>query len=226
MKLKVVTLIAALAALSFLLFPLGSIMKSVSLKKHGVRIESTVIGVSHHGKGLPDVTVSFKTPDGNEITANALKRQVVYKGDKVMTWYDPALPQKIDFGDTISYNMRGVVAAGIIFIFGFYYFIRYSLIDSENKRLVRSGMKIAAEFVTVYRNERFRMGDNNPWVIKCRWIDSRNNKEYFFVSKNYTIDPTPYLNGKYHIDVFIDSVDPAKYFMDTSFMPKGNITIG
>jgi hypothetical protein len=210
MKLKIVSLIASIGAFLFLLIPLGSIRKSMSIKKHGTSTESTVISISHHGKGLHDVTVTFKTPDGNEVTANALKRQVVFKGDKVMTWYDTASPHNIDFGDTIGYNMRGVVAAGIVFLIGFYYFVKYSLTDRKNKSLMTSGMKIAAEFVSVDKNEKYRMGDNNPWVIKCRWTDSRNNHEYFFVSKDYTIDPVPYLNERTHLDVFVDPVDPAK----------------
>jgi hypothetical protein len=70
------------------------------------------------------------------------------------------------------------------------------------------------------------MGDNNPCRIKCRWADIRDNKEYYFVSKNYTIDPLPYLDGKTYINIFIDPADPGKYYMDTSFMPKGNNTIG
>jgi len=143
-----------------------------------------------------------------------------------MIWYDPASPEKIDFGDTIGYNMRGVIAGGLLFIFGLYYFIRYSFRDKANKRLITFGKKIAAEFVSVDRDERFRMGENNPWVIKCKWIDNRNNREYFFISKTYTIDPAPYLNGRFHIDVFIDPADQGKYYMDTSFMPKGNNTIG
>ena len=203
MKLKIVSLIASIGAFVFLLIPLGSIRKSVSLKKHGAGIESTVISVSRHGKGLPDVTVSFKTPDGNEVTANAAKRQPVSKGDQVMIWYDPASPQKIDFGDTISYNMRGVVAAGFVFLFAFYYFVRYSLTDRKNKSLITSGMKIAAEFVSVDKNEKYRMGENNPWVIKCRWTDNRNNQEYFFVSKDYTIDPVPLSERKIAISMYL-----------------------
>ena len=87
-------------------------------------------------------------------------------------------------------------------------------------------MKIEAEFVSVDRNERYGMGNKDPWVIKCKWTDPKTNKTYFFVSKDYTIDPVPYLDGRYHLNVYIDPADPAKYFMDTSFMPKGNITIG
>jgi hypothetical protein len=226
MKLKLVTLIAALGALVFLSIPFGSIIRTVKIKKNGIQIESIVQDVSRRGKGLPTVTVSFNTPDGTLITAKAVKRNYVSTGDKVMFWYDQAFPQKINFGDTIGYNMRGVIAGGFLFIFCFYYFIRYSISDKVNSRLKKSGMKISAEFVEVGRNERYRMGDKNPWVIKCRWTDNRNNKEYFFVSKDYTIDPVPYLNGRYNIDVFIDPSDPGKYYMDTSFMPEGNNTIG
>ena len=53
-----------------------------------------------------------------------------------MIYYDPASPAKIDFGDTIGYNMRGVIAGGLLFIFGLYYFIRYSFRDKANKRLI------------------------------------------------------------------------------------------
>jgi hypothetical protein len=225
MKQKIVVLILMLVAAIFISVSLLSIIKSLKLQKHGVVTEGTVLGRSGK-KGLSTVTVSFITPDGNQVTAQASKRQYVTKGEKVKVYYNPADPLKVDFGDTISYNMRGVVAGGLLFIFGFYYFIRYSSRDKEIKKLVSSGKKIAAEFVAAERNEKYRMGDKNPWIIKCRWTDIAGNKEYFFVSKDYTIDPSPYLNGRYHLDVFIDPDDPEKYYMDTSFMPKGNNTIG
>jgi hypothetical protein len=228
MKLKIVVLIVALAGAFFLLIALGSVVKSVRIRKHGVFTESTVLKSVHRSIKSPvrNVSVSFNTPDGSQVTGTASTRQFVSTGDKIRIWYDPAFPQKIDFGDTIGYNMRGVIAGGIVFLFGFYYFIKYSSRDRANKTLIESGMKIAAEFVSVNRNEKYRMGDNNPWVIKCKWTDNIKNLEYFFTSKDYTIDPTPYLNGRLHIDVFIDPADPGKYFMDTSFMPKGNNTIG
>lgn len=225
MNKKIAVTILMLAGALFLTIALFSISHSVNLKKHGTQTEGTVSGKTGR-KGLVTVSVIFNTPDGNTVTAKASKRQYVSKGDKVTLWYDPAIPQKIDFGDTIGYNMRGVFAGGFFFLIGLYYLIRYSLRDSANKKLVRSGQKIAAEFVSVDRNERYRMGDNNPWVIKCKWTDNRHNREYFFISKDYTIDPAPYLNGRSSLDIFIDPLDPTKYYMDTSFMPKGNNTIG
>jgi hypothetical protein len=226
MKTKIATLIGALCFLGVSLIPLVSVIRSVSLKKHGIQTESTVVDVSRRGKGLPTVTVSFNTPEGNQVTAKAATRQYLNARDKVKIYYDPGDPRQIDFGDTIGYNMRGVIIGGLLFIFCFYFFIRYTLKDMANKKLKRSGMKIAAEFVSIDRNEKYRMGDKNPWIIKCKWTDNRNNKEYFFYSKNYTIDPAPYLDRRYHIDIYIDPADPGRYYMDTSFMPKGNNTIG
>jgi hypothetical protein len=228
MKKKIAVLVLMLAAAVFLLVFLSLVNKSVKIRKLGVTTEGSVLQSfstsTHHG--LHNVTVSFNTPDGRQVTGTASTLRSFYSGDKVKIWYDPASPQKIDFGDTIGYNMRGVIVGGFLFIFGLFFFIRFSLSDSANNRLIRSGQKIQAEFVSVDRDERFRAGDKNPWIIKCKWTDNSNNQEYFFVSKEYTIDPAPYLNGRYHIDVFIDPADPGKYFMDTSFMPKGNNTIG
>jgi hypothetical protein len=228
MKVKIACLIAALAALAFCILPLRSIIKSASIQKNGVFVESTILNVSSSSNKSPfrSVTVSFKAQDGSMVTAKASSLQHLSSGDKVKIWYDHADPQTIDFGDGKSYNMRGFVISGLLFVFCAFFFIRFSLRDLANKKLITSGKKIPAEFVSIDRNEKYKMGDKNPWVIKCKWTDDRNNKDYYFSSKDYTIDPAPHLKGKTYIDVFIDPADPGKYYMDTSFMPKGNNTIG
>lgn len=202
-----------------------SVNKSVKLKKHGTVAEATVTDRATK-KGLSIVTVSFTTSDGAQVSAKSAKRGSVSKGEKVNIFYDPTSPQTIDFGDTVGYNMRGVIAGGLLFLVGLYYFIRFSIMDNVRKNLIKSGRKIAADFISVDRNEKYNMGKNNPWIIKCRWTDATSNVEYFFVSKDYLIDPVPYLKGRSQIDVFIDPANPDRYIMDTSFMPKGNNTIG
>jgi hypothetical protein len=228
LKPKIACLIAALAALVFVIITSRTIIKSVWIQMNGVVVESTVLHVSTFTNKSPfrSVTVSFKTPDGSQVTAKASSLQHLSSGNMIKIWYNPADPQEIDFGDDNSYNMRGFVISGLLFVFFVFFLIRYSLKDKANKKLISSGKKIPAEFVSVDRNEKYRMGDKNPWVIKCKWTDDRNNKDYYFLSKNYTVDPAQYLKGRNHIDVFIDPADPGKYYMDTSFMPKGNISIG
>jgi hypothetical protein len=122
--------------------------------------------------------------------------------------------------------MRGVVIGGFMFLFLMYYFVKFTVADIKNKNLIKSGMKIAAEFVSIDRDDRIKIEGQNPWIIKCKWVDNRNNKQYYFVTKPYTIDPSPYISGRNLFDVYINPADPAKYFMDTSFMPKGDNTIG
>ena len=227
MKQKLPYLILMFAAGIILFFALGSIIKSVKVIKHGVYTESSVTHASIPSKGgFSNVTVSFNLPDGREVSATASTRQWLHSGNKVKIYYDPSFPEKIDFGDTISYNMRGVVLGGLLFILGLFLFLRFYLKEKANKKLIKSGRRIAADFVSVERNEKYRMGDKNPWRIKCKWTDSYSNKEYFFLSKDYTIDPAPFLAGRSRIDVYLDPANPAKYYMDLAFMPKGNNTIG
>jgi hypothetical protein len=226
MSKKIAVLIAAAVFGIFMLLPLFGIFKAVKLKKHGVKTEATVLSKRKSGKSSNTVNVVFTTSDGAEVTAKATERNFVKTGDKVTVWYDPAAPQNIDLGGSQRYNMRAVVISGFVFFFMIYLFIKYTLTDLTNKKLIKTGMKIEAQFVAVDRDERIKIKGQNPWIIRCSWVDSRNNQKYFFVTKPYTIDPAPYLNGRYHLDVFINPADPKKYFIDTSFMPKGDNTIG
>lgn len=161
MNKKILFLIIVLAGGIFLFLTVPAIIKSLNLKNNGVSVESTVLNSqrmsSSHGPSSYKVTVSFNTSDGTSITATERKRHFVNNGEKVMIYYDPAAPQKIDFGDSVGYNMRGAVLGGLIFLFGFYFLIRQIVKDKENNNLLKTGQKIAAEYV-IARDERFRAG--------------------------------------------------------------------
>ncbi len=225
MSKKIAVLIAAFAFGTFMLLPLLDLIKAVNLKNHGVKTEATVLSKKSN-KSSNTVTVVFTSADGTEVTAKGVEGTYVKPGDKITVWYDPEDPQEIDLGGSQRSSIRAVLITGLVTIFLIYLFIKYTLTDLANKKLVRTGMKIEADFVAVDRDERFKIKGESPWIIRCSWVDRRNNQKYFFVTKQYTIDPAPYLNGRYHLDVFINPADPKKYFIDTSFMPKGDNTIG
>lgn len=225
MNKKIAVLIAALAAAIFVVLPLTTIIKSAKLQKHGVKTEASVIS-KRSNKSSNTLTVVFNTSDGTEVTARGTEHKYAKSGDKINVWYDPAAPQKIDFGGSMRYEMRAVLIAAFIFVLMMYFFIKYIIDDIAKKNLLKTGMKIEADFVAVDRDERLKIAGQNPWIIRCSWTDNRNNQKYFFVTKPYTIDPAPYLNGRYHLDVYINPADPKKYFIDTSFMPAGDNTIG
>jgi hypothetical protein len=225
MKSRNVSLIAGIGSLLIMMLPLGMVIKTVSMKKNGVKVSGTVTDRDTRGKGLPTITVVFTTKEDTEVTASTTKRNYAINGDKVDVWYDPKNPEKITFGDTIGYNMRGVVITGLLAVFLFYLFFRAVITEKKRARLKSAGLKISLEYL-VDRNDKFRMGDNNPWVIRARWTDSKTNRDYTFESDSYTIDPAPYLAGRLTVDVSVDPGNPSIYFMDTSFMPGGNITMG
>jgi len=229
MKQKIALLILVLVGVLVMSLALISVLKSVKLTKHGIPAEGTVLITKRisrtKGSSTYDITVSFKTSDGSETTATANKRSTILEGQNIKFWYDPANPQKIDFGDSIGYNMRGVYFGAFFILIGVYLLFRIIIRDSANNKLIRSGRKISAEFVSVDRNEKYKMGDKNPWVIKCKWTDNNTNKEYYFLSGNYVDNPSPNLNGRTHFDIFIDPADPTRYYIDTSFIPEGNVTM-
>ena len=76
MKQKIAVLILMLVAGVFVVIPLLSIIGSLKLRNHGVKVEGTVME-RRNNKGLSTVTVSFNTPDGNQVTVKASKRQSV-----------------------------------------------------------------------------------------------------------------------------------------------------
>ena len=215
MKTKIAFLIGALVGAIILSIALNGVLSSYNIKKLGYTTESTIVQILSGSlkNGWSKVSVEFTARDGTTVTGIAQTRLRLSPGSKVMIWYDPKSPSKIDFGDTISYNMRGVWLGGLFLIFGGYFFIRISIKDRLSQKLIRTGTKVEAEFISVERNEKYMQGYRNPWRIRCRW-------------KDYTIDPTPYLAGTTRIDVYYDPENPEKYFIDTSFMPKGNYTIG
>jgi hypothetical protein len=104
---------------------LSYVIKSSGIKKNGISADGMVKSIRQTGSKteLKKVTVSFSITEGSEVTATASKREYVSVGDKVVLWYDKADPQKIDFGDTIRYNMRGVFVGAIFVFLGLYFFI-------------------------------------------------------------------------------------------------------
>lgn len=226
MNAKTASLVAAIIFALFCILPLSSVIKSKQILKNGIQTQGIITASKSNSKsGSRKLTVSFNTKDGSEVSASAQKRTFVNTNEPIDLWYDPKDPQRIDFGDTVGYSMRAVVIIGLVSLLCFYLFFRNLVSDVAAKKLLNSGKKVSAEIAGVFRNDKYKMGDKNPWIIKCKWTDPSNGREYYFDSKNYTIDPAPYLTNKSHIDIYLNPIDYGKYIMDVSFLPKGNNTI-
>lgn len=222
---KIATLILVLAGVIFFALPLNMALKSISFRKNGIETTGQVTGVHSGTRGGPDrVNVIFSTSDGNEISTISYRREHTVTGQSVKLWYLQENPAKINFSEPMGYHIRAMLIALVMIFFGVYFFLRMSKEDLAKKNLMSTGIKINPAY-SIERNEMFRAGDHNPWIIKARWTDIKSNREYNFTSKNYTADPGDFLKDRMSIDVYINPENPAKYYMDTSFMPDDK-TIG
>lgn len=222
---KIASLILALAGVIFFAMPLNMAVKSVTFRKNGIEATGLVSGVHSGTRGGPDrIDVIFNTAEGNEISTVSYRREHTVTGQSVRLWYLEENPEKINFGEPTGYHIRAMLIALVLIILGGYFTIRLSKEDLAKKRLMSTGLKINTPY-SIGRNEMFRAGDHNPWIIKASWKDLKSNREYTFTSKNFTADPADFLKDRNSIDVFINPDNPEKYYMDTSFMPVDK-TIG
>ena len=59
----------------------------------------------------------------------------------------------------------------------------------------------------------------NPYLIYVQWKKPMTSKLHVFKSENIWFDPTDHINTD-EITVLIESNNPKKYYVDTSFLPK------
>jgi hypothetical protein len=92
---------------------------------------------------------------------------------------------------------------------------------SKNKTMnifKTKGRKVQAEITGIETDLSITILEKHPYIIKCRWVDPITGREYTDTVKQLWKDPKPLLEGRNHLDVYIDRDDPGKYFLDTEFL--------
>lgn len=92
--------------------------------------------------------------------------------------------------------------------------------DKKEQELRRTGQVIQAELQAVQINEAIEVNGKSPFQIVAQWHDKNSNQMYTYTSANLWYDPSSFLENKKTVPVYIDSHNPARYFMDISFLPK------
>ena len=204
--------------------PTASIISTNKFESTAIAAEGTVLktGSIFLGKNREiELTVSFNIKEGKTDTAILRRKQsTLIAGNKVQIYYDPANTKDIRSIDEMRKNITGIVFGVIIFLTSLFFYMKMVIRDIERKKLLKTGMKISADHITVDLNKSFSSKGKNPYVIKCQWVQNQTNKTFSFVSKDFWIDPKPHVSGRLFLDVYIDPEDPSKYYMDTSFMPR------
>jgi hypothetical protein len=90
----------------------------------------------------------------------------------------------------------------------------------KEEDLRRNGQVVQAELQGVQLNEAIEVNGKSPFQIVAQWHDKNSNQMYAYTSANLWYDPSGFLENKKTVPVYIDSHNPARYFMDISFLPK------
>lgn len=137
-------------------------------------------------------------------------------GEWVDLYYDPANPgeaQLAGWGEYLGGMIAG--ALGLVFtcIGGGYHIIR-KVKNSNNARLKESGQLVSADLIAVDINRHFHVNNRHPFFLRCEWKDTLTGQLHTFKSGFIWNDPTPLLNNRKRIDVYIDPNNPGKYYVD------------
>jgi len=95
--------------------------------------------------------------------------------------------------------------------------------DIHKKRqrawLLSFGVKIKAKFDSISQGNVVING-KTPNIIACQYLDPKDKLLYIYHSDYIWFNPKPHLPKSGDIDVWIDPNNPAKYWVDLSFLPQ------
>lgn len=94
-----------------------------------------------------------------------------------------------------------------------------ALMQRTDERLLHEGRPVDAEFQGVSVNSAISVNGRSPFRVSVQWLDPQTSRMRVFQSHNVWFDPTAYIKEK-TIRVFLDPDNPAKYYVDLSFLPK------
>lgn len=143
-------------------------------------------------------------------------------GDRVRIFYDPNDPYNARIDSFMDLHFMAVLLAGmgtVFFLLGGGILGFGFLRSRRAARLKRSGTRIDAKVVEIQKDTRIRSGGRSPFRIVAQWQNPRTSAIHSFTSDAIWFDPSDYIQSE-TVPVLIDRNNPAKYHVDTSFLPK------
>jgi hypothetical protein len=227
---KKVYIIFCAFALIVLTMGIVSLTDDINFKSRAIPTDATVTGMMHnpfHSRGTTNYsyapTVSYISRDGQNRTCDTKSYHyppAYTVGEKVKVYYDPAKPDYARLGNSLAKSII-LLAIGVFSCLLLVIIYMLSVRKGKaSKQLTQTGIKIAADIISVANNETPVVMGKRPYIIKCQWQQNQTNTIFYFKSKYIYFNPAEYLGDRKQLDIFIDPNDPKKYFMDISFLPK------
>jgi Protein of unknown function (DUF3592) len=143
-------------------------------------------------------------------------------GEKVPVLYQPANPYQAKIDSFLSLWFGPVLLAGMGSIFclvGAGLMLATRTRSRTDDRLMHEGMPIEADFQQVDVNTSLSLNGRHPFRVLAQWQDPTTSRIHVFTSHNLWFDPSKYITQK-QIRVYVDRVDPKRYYVDLSFLPQ------
>lgn len=195
------------------------------LRADGIRTEGEVVEMTYSDKGGGSPTVSFVTESGESVTQNPgmyTNPPEYAVGDPVTLWYDPENPKDMVIGGADTWVVP--LITGIFFLvfggIGFGGLFNQFFTQKRRTWLWQHGSPIDVPFTEVRYNTSLKVNGASPFLIVGQWHDKSTNKVYTYESDNLWFDPSPFVAEGRLLRVMIDPANPARYVMDTSFLPE------
>lgn len=184
-----------------------------------LRMRSSEGGISYR----PVVVFNDESGKPVEITSRVSSNPPAYSvGERVEVLYRPGQADRASIKGFVSLWLGATIAGvlGLLFVLvGLGVWTYGRMEDRQVESLRRHGRLIQARYEGVERNLRIRVNGRHPYVIVAQWQDPVSKAVHLFRSENIGFNPEEYVHSK-TITVYIDAKNPAKYAMDTSFLPK------
>lgn len=142
------------------------------------------------------------------------------EGDRITVYYAP--------NNHADYMVEGqnvanwfVPVIGLVFLLIGLSMIISNLNKSSVKRYVlNNGQMVTAEITDIYLNTSYSVNGRHPFVITCDWKNPSTGSVHEFKSENLWFNPKKVLEDEKNINVFIDPINPKRYYVDTRSLDK------
>jgi hypothetical protein len=144
------------------------------------------------------------------------------EGEQVEVLYQTAQPSDAKINDFFSlWGVALILAAmgAVFFLIGAGIILVIALKGRQDKMLKASGIAIETRYQGVEQNTTLSVNGKHPFRVLTQWQNPATSDIHIFKSNNLWFDPSAYIDRE-TIKVFIAQGNPAKYYVDLSFLPK------
>ena len=87
--------------------------------------------------------------------------------------------------------------------------------------LLEHGRMLYAQLDGIGRSTSVELNGRRPYVVDCHYVDASTRTVYQFHSELLGFDPTPMLEGRDTVKVFVDPDDYRRYVVDPDSLTNG-----